>query len=51
MKKSLFVLFLILVSLFSACSKKEENADRNLKAKEDQDSKEEIYNEKRSMNP
>ena len=44
MKKSLFVLFLILVSLFSACNKKEENTDQNAKAQEDQDSKEEIYN-------
>ena len=45
MKKSFFVLFLILVSLFSACSKKEENIDQNAKAQENQDSqKEEIYN-------
>ncbi len=45
MKKSLFVLFLILVPLFSACTKKEENANQNVKANEEQNSKkEEIYN-------
>ena len=45
MKKSLFVLFLILVSLFSACNKKEESADQNAKVQEDQNPKaEEIYN-------
>ena len=44
MKKSLFVLFLILVSLFCACSRKDENA-QNAKAQEEQDpKKEEIYN-------
>ena len=45
MKKSLFVLFLILVSLFSACSRKDDAVEQNAKAQEDQDSKkEEIYN-------
>ena len=45
MKKSFFVLFLILVSLFSACNKKEETVDQNAKTQEDQDpKKEEIYN-------
>ena len=45
MKKSLFILFLILVSLFSACDKKDDAVDQNAKAQDDQDSKkEEIYN-------
>lgn len=45
MKKSLFLLSLIFVLIFSACSKKEEAIDQNAKAKEEQEpQKEEIYN-------